>query len=318
MSKSNNGSGNGGKGIDDSKQQQQPPAYDPNFTAQVIAATGPEAHPRMAEIMPSLLHHLHDFAREVNLTAAEWAAAVDFLNAAGKMSSETRNETALICDILGLESLVDEITSKLLIHAAKDGAAPATPSTVLGPFYRTDAPILPNGSSIVSADAYKLWAGKGNDMTCLVSGRVLSATTGDPLPGAMVDLWLAGPDGLYEQQSVAVPDMNLRGRFQTDAEGHYSVYCVRPTPYGIPDDGPGGALLNMLDRHPWRPAHIHFIVSAPGHNTLTTQVFDREGEWIKNDSVFAVKEELLVDFVAREGDDKAKWSLNYDFVLPEV
>ncbi|KAH7037782.1 Intradiol ring-cleavage dioxygenase [Microdochium trichocladiopsis] len=293
-------------------------AYDQNFTPQVVAATGPQAHPRMAEIMPSLLRHLHDFAREVNLTAAEWTAAVDFINAAGKMSDNTRNETALICDILGLESLVDEITSKLLIQGANAGATPATPSTVLGPFYRTDAPILPNGSSIVSADAFKLWNGKGDDMTCFVSGRVLSASTGNPVSSAMVDIWLAGPDGLYEQQSAEVPDMNLRGRFQTDADGRYSIYCLRPTPYGIPDDGPGGALLKLLDRHHWRPAHIHFIVSAEGHNTLTTQVFDREGEWVKNDSVFAVKDELLVDFRAREDDDKAKWTLEYDFVLPEV
>lgn len=234
------------------------------------------------------------------------------------MSDSARNENALICDILGLESLVDEITSKLLIQGSKNGATPATPSTVLGPFYRTDAPILPNGSSIVSADAFKLWDSKGDNMTCHVTGRVLSATTGNPICGAMVDIWLAGPDGLYEQQSAEVPDMNLRGRFQTDAEGRYGIYCLRPTPYGIPDDGPGGALLKLLDRHPWRPAHIHFIVSAPAHSALTTQVFDREGEWIKNDSVFAVKEELLVDFKAREGDDKAKWSLEYDFVLPEI
>ncbi|KAI4870894.1 aromatic compound dioxygenase [Hypoxylon rubiginosum] len=229
------------------------------------------------------------------------------------MSDNKRNETGLLCDILGLESLVDEITSKLLQDAA------ATPSAVLGPFYRAGAPLLPNGSSIVAAARNSAWYRQAEPYLTHVSGRVSSASTGKPIPGAVVDVWLAGPNGLYEQQDDAQPDMNLRGRFRADApRGTYALYALRPAAYPIPLDGPAGRVLTLLDRHPYRPAHVHFIVSAPGFRTLTTQVFDREDPYIRDDSVFAVKDELLVTFEERRGDDKARWSLVYDFALSEV
>ncbi|KAI0115301.1 aromatic compound dioxygenase [Daldinia grandis] len=290
--------------------------YDPEFTDNVIAATGPKAHPRLKEIMPSLLRHLHDFARDVDLTIAELMTGIELINEAGRMSTDKRNETGLLCDILGLESLADEITSKLLLESGKSGTV--TPSAVLGPFYRSDAPLLPNGSSIIYLGPDSSWYLQAERWLTHLSGRVLSASTGKPAPGAVVDIWQAGPNGLYEQQDPAQPDMNLRGRFQTDELGRYALYCVRPSAYKVAPDGPAGRLLELLDRHPYRPAHIHFVITAPGFRTLTTQVFDREDVHIKSDTVFAVKDELLVSFEPREGDEKARWTVKYDFVLREA
>ncbi|KAK9423035.1 putative Intradiol ring-cleavage dioxygenase [Seiridium unicorne] len=291
--------------------------YDPNFTDVVIAATGPNANPRLAQIMPSLLRHLHDFAREVNLTVAEWTAGVELINQAGQISDGKRNETQLVCDVLGLESLVDEITSKIL----QQQGSTATPSAVLGPFYREDAPILHNGSSIVASTGVTEWDAAAAEMLTHLSGRVLSTATGQPIPNAIVDAWEAGPNGMYEQQDPGQPDMNLRGRFRTDEQGRYSMICLRPTAYPIPFDGPAGRLLKLLDRHPYRPAHVHFIVSADGHRPLTTQIFDSEDKYTKDDAVFAVKKELLVTFKeakAAHAGDGVKWELEYDFHLAEA
>ncbi|KAK4186532.1 catechol 1,2-dioxygenase [Podospora australis] len=287
------------------------PQYDPKFTDKVIAATGPHAHPRLAQIMPSLIRHLHDFAREVNLTVAEWSAAVDLINECGQMSNEQRNETQLLCDIVGLESLVDEITSKMLATSTAE-----TPSAILGPFYRSDAPFLPNGSSIVqNLDPSIEWYDQAIADSAFLTGQVLAAGTGAPIQGAVVDVWHTAPNGLYEQQDSSQPEMNFRGRFTTDEDGRYSLYALRPVPYPIPEDGPAGRFLKMLDRHPHRPGHIHFIVSAPGYRPLTTQLYDDRDKYINNDAVFAVKDELVVTFQPREGDSNAKWSLEYDFIL---
>ncbi|KAK0709142.1 Intradiol ring-cleavage dioxygenase [Lasiosphaeria miniovina] len=293
-----------------SKGRPQTPQYDPTITDKVIAATGPNAHPRLAQVMPSLVRHLHDFAREVNLTVAEWTAAVDMINECGKMSDDRRNETQLLCDIIGLESLVDEITSKMLATSMSE-----TPSAILGPFYRQDAPLLSNGDSIVNLSPSVSWYEQAIADSAFLTGRVVSGRSGMPIKGAVVDVWHTAPNGLYEQQDESQPDMNMRGRFATDADGRYSLYALRPVAYPIPDDGPAGRLLAMLDRHPYRPGHIHFIVSASGFRTLTTQVFDDRDEYITNDSVFAVKDELVVKFKPRDGDSKALWTLEYDFVL---
>ncbi|KAI1369172.1 Intradiol ring-cleavage dioxygenase [Xylaria arbuscula] len=297
--------------------------YDLHFTDRVIAATGSAANPRMKQIMPALLRHLHDFAREVDLTVAEWMAGVDLMNEAGRMSTAQRNETQLICDILGLESLVDEITSKLQLRTNSNNSRNATPSAVLGPFYRADAPILANGSSIISPLLLARgspWYKTAQPLLAHISGRVLSASSSSrrPIANAVVDVWMAGFNGLYEQQDRAhQPDMNLRGRFRTDAQGRYEMYALRPTAYPIPLDGPAGRLLRLLDRSPYRPAHIHFIVSAERYRTLTTQVFDCEDKYTGDDVVFAVKKELLVRFEERVGDERARWELKYDFLLCE-
>lgn len=236
------------------------------------------------------------------------------------MSTDRRNETQLICDILGLESLVDEITSKKLVPrtVVDSSSSAATPSAVLGPFYRADAPSLANGSSIISASMLDTpWHEKAAPLLARISGQVRSASTNEPIADATVDIWLAGPNGMYEQQDPEQPDMNLRGRFRTDADGRYETYALRPTAYPIPADGPAGRLLGLLDRSPYRPAHIHFIVAANGHGTLTTQIFDDDGEDVcrGGDAVFAVKKELVVKFVERKGDERARWQLTYDFLL---
>ncbi|KAI0528109.1 Intradiol ring-cleavage dioxygenase [Xylaria bambusicola] len=292
--------------------------YDLHFTDRVIAATGPAANPRMKQIMPSLLRHIHDFAREVDLTVEEWMAGVEMMNEAGRMSTAQRNETQLICDILGLESLVDEITSKLLLRT-NSSSKNATPSAVLGPFYRANSPFLANGSSIISPlTRNSPWYKTAAPLLAHISGRVFSASTRKPLANAIVDVWMADPNGLYSQQDRDQPDTNLRARFRTDEHGRYELYALRPTAYPVPLDGPAGRLLRLLDRRPYRPAHIHFIVSAEGHGTLTTQVFDCEDENTGGDVVFAVKKELLVRFEERVGDEKARWELKYDFLLCEA
>lgn len=149
----------------------------------------------------------------------------------------------------------------------------------------------------------------------LMHGKVLDFNTGAPIANAELDVWHTAPNGLYEQQDPDQVDMNLRGRFTTGADGTYNFYCLRPTSYPIPLDGPAGKLLQLLDRHPMRPAHTHFIITAPGYKTIITQIFDGRDKHIKNDTVFAVKDSLIVDFVPKEGDPKAQFDLKYDFKL---
>lgn len=219
------------------------------------------------------------------------------------MSDNKRNEGQLFCDILGVESLVDEITHKL----AGEAADQPTVTAILGPFWREHAPLRQMGESIV-------FGIKDGDHTHM-HGRVLDVATGEPIDGAEIDVWHTAPNGLYEQQDPDQADMNLRGRFSTGSDGSYSFYCLRPTSCPIPNDGPAGKLLQLLDRHPMRPAHIHFIISAPGYKPIVTQIFDRRDEHIDDDSVFAVKDSLIIDFRPIEGDPRAQFDLLYDFRL---
>ncbi|PNS20063.1 hypothetical protein CAC42_5513 [Sphaceloma murrayae] len=278
--------------------------FDPNFTRNVINATGPKANPRARQVIGGLIQHLHDWLRENEVTVEEWMAGVDLINQAGKMSDDKRNEGGLMCDVLGIESLVDEITFKIA-HEAMDLP---TATAILGPFWRKDAPKRAMGDSIIMGGIEK------GDYTSM-KGKVTDCMTGKPIEGAEIDIWHTAPNGLYEQQDPNQPDMNLRGRFTTGKDGTYHLYCLRPTSYPIPFDGPSGVLLNLLDRHPMRPAHIHFIVSAPGYKPLITQIFDRQDKYITNDSVFAVKDSLVVDFLPLEGDPKADFKLDYEFKL---
>lgn len=278
--------------------------FNPTFTQSVIDATGPKANPRVRKVVGSLIQHLHDFCRENEITVDEWMKTVDLINEAGRMSDEKRNEGQLMCDILGIESLVDEITYTL----ASDAKDAPTATAILGPFWRKDAPIRKMGDSIVLNEI------PDGDHS-LLFGQVTDFATGKPIEGAEVDVWHTAPNGLYEQQDENQPDMNLRGRFLTAKDGNFNFYALRPTSYPIPYDGPAGKLLNLLDRHPMRPAHIHFIVSAEGYKPLVTQVFDRRDKHITNDSVFAVKDSLVVEFKPRSGDPKAQFELEYNFRL---
>ncbi|KAF2249539.1 aromatic compound dioxygenase [Trematosphaeria pertusa] len=278
--------------------------FNPHFTQAVINATGPKASPRVRQLTTSLIRHLHDFARENELTVDEWMAGVELMNEAGRMSDDRRNEGQLVCDIFGLESLVDEITYKL----ASDAADEPTATAILGPFWRKEAPLKSMGDTIVSG-----FDDKG-DRTWM-HGTVTDFLTGKPIEGAVLDVWHTAPNGLYEQQDPDQPDMNLRGRFTTGKDGKYNFYCLRPVPYPIPYDGPAGKILQALDRHPYRPAHIHFILTAPGYKPIITQIFDRNSKYIEDDAVFAVKDSLIVDFKPFQGDPKADFELPYDFKL---
>ncbi|TID24307.1 aromatic compound dioxygenase [Venturia nashicola] len=276
--------------------------YDPSFTQNVINAIGPNATPRIRSVMSSLIQHLHDFARENEITVDEWMAAVTLMNEAGKMSTDVRNEGVLVCDVLGLESLVDEITYKLVA----DSTDAPTSSAILGPFWRANAPRLKMGDSVCKihmSDGDRTW----------MHGVVKDYNTGKPIEGAELDVWHTAPNGMYEQQDPDQPEFNLRGRFTTGPDGKYDFYCLKPTPYPIPNDGPAGKLLSLMDRHPYRPAHIHFILSAPGYKPIVTQLFNREDKYLKNDSVFAVKEDLCCDFLPLKGNDQAEFELPRDF-----
>ena len=219
------------------------------------------------------------------------------------MSDDKRNEGQLLSDIIGFESLVDEITYK----AATGATNVPTSTAVLGPFWRANAPVRKMGESIVQ--------GIPNGDYTYMHGTVTDHMTGEPIEGAELDVWHTAPNGLYEQQDENQVDFNLRGRFTTGKDGRYNFYCLRPTSYPIPYDGPAGKLLQLLDRHPMRPAHIHFIISAPNYKTIVTQVFDRRDKHITDDAVFAVKESLIVDFIPRDGDPKAQFQLGFDFRL---
>ncbi|KAK2630487.1 hypothetical protein QTJ16_001307 [Diplocarpon rosae] len=278
--------------------------FDPNFTQHVIDSIGPRATPRMRKVMGSLIQHIHDFARENEITVEEWMAGVDMMNWAGKMSTDKRNEGQLMCDVIGLESLVDEITFKL----AAETTDAATASAILGPFFRHDAPILENESTIIK-DLPE------DGQIVYMHGIVTDLVTKKPVAGAWLDTWQASTNGLYEQQDENQQDCNLRGKFKTDENGFYAFYCLRPTPYPVPGDGPAGKLLTLLDRHPFRPAHIHLIVHKDGYKPVTTQIFDKEDPYLENDSVFAVKDSLVVDFKPLKGNAKATLELEYPIVI---
>lgn len=202
------------------------PQYDPNFTDSVINATGPKTSPRMREVMASLIRHVHDFARETDLTVAEWMQGVQMLNRAGQMSDDKRNETQLLCDVIGLESLCDEITSHQLVGAGYE----ATKTAILGPFFRTDTPASENDASIVRTMP------EDGDVAYM-HGVVRDCETGEPVEGVQIDVWQSSTNGLYEQQDDAQEEFNLRGKFTTDKNGYYGFYCLRPTPYPVPFDG---------------------------------------------------------------------------------
>ncbi|RKU41379.1 hypothetical protein DL546_003947 [Coniochaeta pulveracea] len=274
------------------------------FTSHVIQSMGAETSPRLREVMGSFIQHIHDFARETQLTMDEWMMGVDMINWAGKMSTDRRNEGQLLCDVIGLESLVDNITYNVAANSGK----PVTASAILGPFWRADTPTRPNGSSI-SFDTPE------DGQVAFMHGKVTCAETGKPIANAVVDIWQASTNGLYEQQDPQQQEHNLRGKFVTNENGEYSLYCLRPTPYPIPNDGPAGKLLSLLHRHEWRPAHIHLIIIADNYKPVTTQIFDEDSKYLDDDSVFAVKSGLTVKFVERKGDPKAKLELEYNIAL---
>lgn len=252
---------------------------------------------RFRQVMEAATRHLHSFVKEVEPTQEEWEAAIAFLTRAGQISDDKRQEFILLSDTLGVSMLIDAIN-----HRRPSGA---TETTVLGPFHVADAPKLEMGANLCRD-------GKGE--TCLYSGTVKDLN-GKPIEGAVLDIWSDNAEGFYDvQQPDLQPEMNMRGRLTTGADGRFHFTSIRPVSYPIPTDGPVGKMLQNMSRHPYRPGHIHFIVSAPGHRTTVTHLFDREDERLDDDCVFGVKESLIVDF--RTADDGAtRWRVDFDFVL---
>jgi hydroxyquinol 1,2-dioxygenase len=257
-----------------------------DITAAAVASFDGCANPRLRELMQSLIRHLHAFAVEVSLTEEEWREMIAVLTATGDITDERRQEFILWSDALGLSMLVDALAHEL--------PAGATESTVLGPFYVPGSPLREYGESMVVES--------GAGVPALVYGRVLDVS-GAPIAGAELDVWQNGADMLYAVQRPEAPEEHLRGRYLTRQDGTYAFIAVRPVPYPIPDDGPVGRMLSATGRHPWRPAHIHMIVRAPGYKTVTTHVFDATSEYLDSDTVFAVKPSLLRTFVERSADD---------------
>jgi len=254
----------------------------------VVASFAGTADPRLREILESLVRHLHGFVREVEPTFAEWERAMEFLAATGRMCDGRRQEFILLSDVLGVTMLVDAINHRK--------ASEATESTVLGPFHMVASPPRELGDTIDLV---------GTGQPCVVTGRVVSLD-GTPLPGAQVDVWQADDHGFYDvQQPGAQPPGNGRGLFTCDDEGRFWFRTVTPSAYPIPTDGPVGGLLTATGRHPYRPAHIHFIVAADGHQPVTTHVFVAGSDYLDSDAVFAVKQSLIRDFDEVDDPDRA-------------
>ena len=265
------------------------------MTGIVLAAMSRTPDPRMREIMASLVKHLHAFLREARPTEEEFETGLDFLLRVGKASGAQKNEMILLSDLLGLSTLV------IMINNAR-GVGETDPA-LLGPFYRAQSPMCAPGESI-SRDA------RGGEPLAM-AGRVTDLG-GKPVAGAIVDVWQASPVGLYENQDPDQPDHNLRGRFETNADGRFHFRSVRPTGYPVPTDGPCGELLRAQDRHPYRPAHIHFMFSKEGYRTLVTQVFVNDDNCIAADVVFGATTALSGNF-ERLPDGSSR--LEFGFVM---
>jgi hydroxyquinol 1,2-dioxygenase len=249
-----------------------------NITAAVIDRFANTSDPRLKEIMSSLVLHLHAFARDVRLSFAEWSYAIDFLTRTGQICSDKRQEFILLSDTLGLSMLVDVIDHP--------GSAGTTESTVLGPFYVASAPEMPPGSDV---------SGGLRGEPLYVEGAVCSSN-GRPIANAVVDTWHSDDDGFYDVQRPELSAPALRGRFRTDASGRFYFWSIVPKFYPIPDDGPVGEMLTATARHPFRPAHVHFMISAPRHETLITHVFAADSPYLDGDAVFGVKDTLVREF----------------------
>jgi hydroxyquinol 1,2-dioxygenase len=253
-----------------------------NITAAVIDRFANTPDPRVKEIMTSLVHHLHAFARDVRLSFKEWSYAVDFLTRTGRICSDKRQEFILLSDTLGLSMLVDAIDHP--------GGAGVTDSTVLGPFYVAGAPEMTLGSDV---------SGGLSGEPLYVEGTVCSCD-GRPIANAMVDTWHSDAEGFYDVQRPELSASALRARFRADANGHFHFWSIVPRFYPIPDDGPVGEMLKLTARHPFRPAHVHFMISAPGHETLITHVFAADSPYLDSDAVFGVKNELICEFTQEQ------------------
>ena len=231
-----------------------------NITDVFMEYFGADTDPRMREIMQSLATHLHAFARDVNLTHAEWQKGIEFLEAAGRISDETRHEFVLLSDVLGLSSLVD------MLHSSAAG----TSSSVLGPFHISGSPPLPLGGDMK----------RQYDGEVLVACGTVTDTAGNPIEGAEIDIWQTAPNGLYSSQDEEQDTFSFHGIQTTGPDGRYGFTTVKPVSYTVPTDGPVGDILRATGRHPWRPSHLHYIVKAPGFRPLVTEIFPDDDPYL--------------------------------------
>lgn len=268
-----------------------------NITQAVIASFAQSESPRLQQIMTSLVQHLHAFARDVKLTDEEWTEGVDFLTRCGHITDSKRQEFILLSDVLGL--------SMLTVAMNSDKPHGCTESTVFGPFHVEGAPRYELGDDIANG-------AKGTP--CLVRGTVRNLA-GNPIPGATMDVWQSDEDGLYDVQHEGLDGAQSRGVLTADADGKYHFQSIVAVPYAIPHDGPVGQLLEAVGRHPWRPAHLHFMVKAPGYETLVTHVFRDNSEYLDSDAVFGVRQSLVCGWTEQSD---GTYLLEYDFVLNPV
>ncbi|HZP21138.1 MAG TPA: intradiol ring-cleavage dioxygenase [Bauldia sp.] len=274
-------------------------------TAAVLERMSGAEDARFRQVMTSVVTHLHAVIREVEPTPEEWMTAIRFLTRTGQKCDDKRQEFILLSDTLGVSMLVDAIN-----HRKPSGA---TESTVLGPFHVAGAPRKAMGDTI-SLD--------GQGEPAFVSGLVLDEA-GRPIAGAELDVWQTSSDGHYDIQDPNQPAMNLRGLFTTGPDGRYWFRTVKPSSYPIPTDGPVGDLLLAMGRHPMRPAHIHFIVGAPGFEAVTTHIFVAGDPYLDSDAVFGVKDSLVEPFERRDDPGEARkiglpnpfYFASHDFVL---
>ncbi len=277
-----------------------------DVTEAAVAVMQRTTDPRLREIMVSLVRHLHGFVREVRLTEDEFRDAAAILNEMGKLASDTHNETVLMAGSLGVSSLV------CLLNNGDNGAT-ETSQSLLGPFWRMNSPRVENGSSIIRSDT--------PGPTMFVQMRVINRE-GQPIAGAEIDIWHSSPVGLYENQDPDQADMNLRGKFTTDADGRIWFRSVKPAGYPIPTDGVVGRLLKAQNRHPFRPAHVHALVFKDGYKTLTSQIYADDDPNLETDVQFGVTRALVRKFDCHdephpsEPDVEVPWySLDYTFVM---
>ena len=275
-----------------------------NLTDAVIEKLANTPDPRLKLIMSKLIANLHKFIQEVEPSDQEWAEAIKFLTEVGQKCNDKRQEFILMSDTLGASMLVDAINNRKV--------EAATESSVLGPYYRPSAPKINYGDSINISD---------EEDKPTVSGHVFT-TDDTPIEGAILDIWQTAPNGKYDVQDTAQPDMNLRGRLATDESGQYAFRTVQPASYPIPTDGPVGKMLSALHWHPNRPAHIHFIISAEGYKTVTTQLFLEGDPFLDSDAVFAVKGSLVTEIknsnVGAKTSSDGNQDVYYDFRLEKL
>ena len=267
------------------------------ITQAVLARLATTPDPRLKEIMTSLVQHLHAFAREVKLTEGEWLLGIEFLTATGQMCDDKRQEFILLSDTLGL--------SMLTVAMNNDKPLGCTESTVFGPFFLDDAPRYALGGDVANGAV---------GQPCSVRGSVKSLD-GTPVPNALINVWQADADGNYDVQYAHLAHPQARGTLNADAQGHFHFKTILAEAYPIPSDGPVGSMLRATNNHPWRPAHLHFMIQAEGYEQLITHVFRNHDPYLDSDVVFGVRSSLIADWVKLED---GSYSLEFDFVLNPV